>query len=213
MIAIIKGDIIASRKLDDQNLWMVPLKKLLSSWGPTPETWEIVWGDFFQVEIECPEEAMWRAFQIKALIKSIATEPTGSRSSAIDVKMGIGLGEKTHEGARISESNGPAFVFAAEAFDNLRKDVNLYFKSPWIDFDEEINLYVQLLGAFTDAWTISSAELVAEVLRCAHQTQEELGKKLQIKQNSVSGRWNRAHTDELLAVEAMFRKKLILKQT
>lgn len=52
MIAVVKGDIIASRKLVDQEKWLLPLKDLLSSWGESPKNWELVWGDFFQIEFE-----------------------------------------------------------------------------------------------------------------------------------------------------------------
>lgn len=33
MIAVIKGDIKASRKLVNQEKWLTPLKKTLSKWG------------------------------------------------------------------------------------------------------------------------------------------------------------------------------------
>jgi hypothetical protein len=35
MIAVIKGDIIESRKLADQEKWLSPLKKLFGQWGNT----------------------------------------------------------------------------------------------------------------------------------------------------------------------------------
>ena len=68
MIAVIKGDIISSRKITDQEKWLLPLKELLSSWGTSPLDWELVWGDFFQLQISNPEEALQKAFEIKALI-------------------------------------------------------------------------------------------------------------------------------------------------
>jgi DNA-binding transcriptional regulator LsrR (DeoR family) len=46
------------------------------------------------------------------------------------------------------------------------------------------------------------------VLRNPDVTQEEIGKRLGIKQNSVSGRWNRAYVNEILEVERMYRKKI-----
>jgi hypothetical protein len=49
MIAVIKGDIIASRKIQDPEVWMNPLKALLSKWGDSPKDWELVWGDFFPI--------------------------------------------------------------------------------------------------------------------------------------------------------------------
>ena len=200
MIAVIKGDIIASRKLTDQEKWLSPLKKLLTTWGNTPQQWELVWGDFFQVEISNPEEALKKAFEIKALIKKINT---------IDVRMAIGIGEKTYSGAKISESNGPVFIKAGEKFDSLKKENRtMGIKSPWLDFDDEINLYLKLAGTFMDKWSVSSAELMEIILINPNTTQEAIGKQLGIKQNSVSGRWNRANTEDILAVEKMFRKKI-----
>ena len=64
MIAVVKGDIIASRKLVDQEKWLLPLKDLLSSWGESPKNWELVWGDFFQIEFQHPEEALQKIFEI-----------------------------------------------------------------------------------------------------------------------------------------------------
>ena len=57
-------------------------------------------------------------------------------------------------------------------------------------------------------WTVPSAELMEIVLRNPDVTQEEIGKRLGIKQNSVSGRWNRAYVNEILEVERMYRKRL-----
>ena len=58
MIAVIKGDIIASRKLENQALWLKPLKSLLTSWGEEHKDWEIHSGDFFHIRVSsyliCP---------------------------------------------------------------------------------------------------------------------------------------------------------------
>lgn len=209
MIAVIKGDIIASRKLTDQEKWLSPLKNLLATWGKTPEQWELVWGDFFQIEIDQPEEALHKALAIKTLIKK--TEPLNERKkiSTIDVRISIGIGEKNYSGVKISESNGSAFIHAGERFDALKKEkITMGIKSFWTDFDEEINLYLKLAGTFMDKWTISSAELVDTVLQNSTYTQEEIGKLLNIKQSGVSGRWNRANVEEILEVEKMYRKKI-----
>ncbi|MBU6323949.1 MAG: hypothetical protein KJS92_00540, partial [Bacteroidetes bacterium] len=60
MIAIIKGDIIASRTLSSPEPWLLPLKSLLATWGQTPQDWELAWGDAFQLEIQNPEVALHR---------------------------------------------------------------------------------------------------------------------------------------------------------
>src|SRR5699024_23313 len=157
MIAVLKGDIIASRKLIHQESWLNPLQDLLREWGESPKDWEIVWGDFFQLEIDSPEEALHKALQIKALIKKTQPPEENRQSSIIDVRMAIGIGEKTYSGSRISESNGPAFIYAGEKFDRLKKEnITLGIKSPWGDFDRDINLYLRLAGIFMDKWSLSS---------------------------------------------------------
>lgn len=209
MIAVITGDIIASRQLENQNKWLKPLKKLFDSWGKRPIDWELDRGDFFQIEIKDPKEALKRAFLIKALIKKVAPSFKGKTSSPIDIRIAIGIGTKTYSGVTIKESNGTAFIHAGEKFDTLKKEnVNMAVKTTLPGWDEEINLYLKLAGIFMDKWTNSSAELVEIILRDPNLTQEEIGKSLGIQQSAVSRRWNRANVEELLEVEKMFRKKL-----
>lgn len=208
MIAVIKGDIIASRKVTDPQKWLLPLKNLFNQWGKNPENWELAWGDAFQLEIQNPAEALQKVIEIKALIKKTKTNGK-KKMSDIDVRLALGIGRKTFTGDRISESNGPAFIYAAEKFDKLKKEnLTLGIQSPWSDFDHEINLYLKLGGIFMDKWSISSAELVGIVLKQPDVLQEELGKKLGIKQNSVSGRWKRACLNDVLEIEKTYRTKL-----
>lgn len=209
MIAVIKGDIIASRTLSDQSVWLNPIKNLLSQWGKEPQQWELVWGDSFQVEIDNPQDALIKALTIKALIKNVEPRHSKSKAASIDVRLAVGIGEKTFSGSRISESNGPAFIFAGERFDLLRKEnLTLGIKSPWIEFDDEFNRYLMLAGTFMDKWSVSSAQLMLHVLQNPNSTQKRIGDILGIKQNSVSGRWNRANVNEILDVENVYRKKI-----
>lgn len=126
MIAIIKGDIIGSRKLEDPQKWLYPFKELLSEWGDSPLHWEIVWGDSFQLELDDPEKTLWKALRIKALIKKIIPKKGNQNTSPIDVRMAIGIGEKNYAGDRVSESNGPAFIYAGEKFEFLRQKNRIF---------------------------------------------------------------------------------------
>ena len=214
MVAVITGDIIASRKLIDQDLWLRPFKALLSSWGERHRDWKLDRGDFFQIEIKNVEDALLHSIEIKSLIKTIAPADGRKNISTIDVRMALGIGEKTYAGESISESNGPAFIHSGEKFDLLAKEnVTWGIKTPWREFDEEMNLYLKLAGTFLDHWSVSSAELVQIVLRNPHFTQEEIGKKLGIQQSGVSRRWNRAHINELLEVNKAYQKKIKLLLT
>jgi len=209
LVAIITGDIIASRKLVNQEKWLSPLKNLFTTWGNSPKDWKIDRGDFFQVEITHSEEVLIKALEIKALIKKVAPLDERKKISTIDVRLAIGIGEKTYSGESISESNGSAFIHSGDKFDVLKKEnITLGIKSPWKSFDEEMNLYLKLVSTFMDKWSVSSAEIVEIVLKEPNITQDEIGKQLGIQQSAVSRRWNRANVNEILEVEKMFKKKI-----
>lgn len=213
MIAVITGDIIASRKLVNQDKWLTPLKKLFNTWGASPKAWKLDRGDFFQVEITDSKEALKKALEIKALIKKVAPLDERKKISTIDVRMAIGIGEKTYSAESISESNGSAFIYSSEKFDLLKKEnITLGIKSPWENFDEEINLYLKLAGTFMDSWSLSSAELVEIVLKEPTITQDDIGKQLGIKQSAVSRRWNRANVNEIIEFEKMYQNKIKFMQ-
>src|SRR5690606_3097352 len=92
MIAVITGDIISSRKLSNQDKWILPLKELFKTWGDRPRDRELERGDYFQVEIKKPEEALIRAFQIKACIKKVKPDQNSKTHSAIVVRISVGVG-------------------------------------------------------------------------------------------------------------------------
>lgn len=209
MVAIITGDIINSRELKSQDIWIKPIKKLLGKWGQTPKQWEIFRGDSFQLEIADPAESLLAALQIKALIKSLPYPEENKRTSPVDVRMAIGIGVKTHNADRISESNGEAFVRSGEKFEQLKSEmITLAINSPWSEWNDEMNLYLKLAGIQMDSWSISSGELMSEMLSNPDRTQAQIGEILHINQNSVSKRYKAANGEGILAMEKLFRKKV-----
>lgn len=206
MIAVITGDIISSRKLKDQSVWLNPLKCLFNEWGTTPKHWEIFAGDYFQIEISEPQLALMNALRIKALIRSTSAKGGGNLKSEIDVRMVIGLGEKDYASDRISESNGSAFVFSGEKLEVLKREKNtLCISSANVEFDQQMNLYLKFAQRVMDNWSISSAELVQAILNNMGKNQSEIGQLLGIKQPSVSGRIHRAQIEEILEMEQFYR--------
>jgi hypothetical protein len=198
MISIITGDIINSRKLPSA-IWMEGLKELLTTIGNSPSEWEIYRGDEFQLEIKEPTEALGYAFLIKAYLKTLK----------LDVRMSIGFGDKTYTTAKISESNGTAFIRSGELFETLKKQkINLAINTANIDFDEEINLMLRLGLTFMDHWLVQSAEFVLLTLKNPTLSQEEIGLQLNINQAAVSRRRTRARFELVLELEAYFRKKI-----
>jgi hypothetical protein len=198
MIVILTGDIINSRKLPSKK-WIDDLKAMFQLFGKTPNDWEIYRGDEFQLEIKTLEDALVVAFQIKAFFKSIN----------LDVRMSLGLGDKTYKARKITESNGSAFIRSGETFETLKKQkLNLAINSGNADFDEDLNLMLKLTLSFMDNWLQQSAEFVLVAIQNPTLSQEEIGVKLGINQAAVSRRQKRSNYDLLLQVDNYFRKKI-----
>jgi hypothetical protein len=171
----------------------------LNTIGKTPNDWEIYRGDEFQLEIKNPEEALLIAFQLKAFFKSIN----------LDLRMSVGFGNKTYNAAKITESNGTAFIHSGEIFETLKKQkLNLAINSGAILFDEELNLMLKLSLSFMDNWLQQAAEFVLIAIQNPKLSQEEIGIKLGINQAAVSRRQKRSNYELLLQVENHFREKI-----
>ena len=203
MTGVITGDIVNSRKVADPGEWLSKLKANLSAEGPTPKTWEVTRGDSFQVEIIKPEDALKKALHIKALIKCTA---------GLDVRMAIGVGTKTYDAPKISETNGDAFVRSGRLFDQLKKNT-LAISSPWEAVDKAINTCLELASLTMDRWTPNSAEIIALTIENPEKTQFELGNILQISQGRVSERQQRAGYEQIMKMEAYFRESILQKTT
>ena len=200
MTSVITGDLVNSRKMKNSKKWIKPLKKILSSEGPSPSTWEIYRGDSFQLEVKDPALALLTAIKIKAAIKSIRN---------LDVRMAIGIGEKEFTTSTISESNGDAFVNSGEKFESLKKEKQqLAVKTRWPEFDKEMNLYIRFALIAMDSWTTGAAELIIFLLANREITQSKLAKKLKISQSSVSERRKRAFYSEIMELEALYQEKV-----
>ncbi len=200
MTSVITGDIINSRVAGNPKKWLSRLKETLSVYGKSPRQWEIYRGDSFQVEVAEPQGALLAALRIKAGIKSI---------KSLDVRMAIGIGGKTYDAGKVSESNGEAFINSGEKFESLKKLKQLLaIKTPWASLDTEINLMLSLGSIAMDKWTPSSGELVYLSLENDTLSQKELGDKIKRTQSSVSERQKRAHYEEIRELEAFFRNRI-----
>jgi hypothetical protein len=199
MIAVITGDITNSKKIDPK-IWLRPLKKELDNIGNSPKFWEIYRGDSFQLIISRPEDALTTAIKIKSTLKSIQD---------MDARMAIGIGSRTHNAQKVTESNGSAFIHSGEKFEMLKKEKqNLAIKSDWPDFDKEMNLFLKLSLIAMDNWTVNAAEIVKTTMENPDKLQEELGQIVGIKQNAISNRLKRAYYDEIMEVNEMYKTKL-----
>ncbi len=200
MTSVITGDIIKSRSINNQGLWLKELKFALGMLSSDQSYYEIYRGDSFQLEFKDFYKSFEAAVYIKACIKSI---------KGLDVRMSIGIGEKSHQGETVSESNGEAFVFSGETFENLKKEKqNLKIKTKNQQLNEELNLYFKLALIAMDNWTVNSAEIVKLSLKHPNMIQSELAKIVGISQDAVSKRQKRAYLDEILDLDLLYRHKI-----
>ncbi len=182
MIAIITGDIINSGAHGTAQ-WNDILKKECSKWGQSPTEWEVYRGDEFQLKVP-PGQALCAAIQIKSQLKSL---------KGLDVRMAIGIGMETFEGARISESNGSAYQRSGRTFGSLKADkLNIAITSGNQEIDQTLNLMLRLALDFMDHWTPVSAEIVTMALQHPQLSQREIAQMLHIQQSAVSQRQKRA---------------------
>jgi len=201
MTSVITGDIRGSHKAIDPRQWISPLKELFNTFGKEPKVWQFYRGDSFQIEIKNIENALRASIHIKATVKCI---------KGLDVKIAIGIGDKTFDAPNVTESNGEAFVFSGQLFEKMKNN-NMAVKTPWNDFDKQINLYLELALLTMDKWTPNSAEIVKVSLDNPNTTQSELGDLLNITQGRVSDRQKRAGFKEILKLDKRYRELVIEK--
>jgi hypothetical protein len=185
MTSIITGDIINS-KGSSPKAWLPELKTILSHYGSNPVQWEIYRGDSFQLEVT-PDKALEACILIKATIKQFKN---------LDVRLAIGIGNKTFDSEKITESNGTAFVNSGECFEALKK-ITLAIKSPINSFDQPLNIMLELALLTINYWSSTSATLVKTALEYPALNQKKLADLLEKTQGNISQGLKRAGFDEL----------------
>ncbi|HCN11230.1 MAG TPA: MarR family transcriptional regulator [Chryseobacterium sp.] len=198
MRAIITGDIINSQETDSEN-WLPKLKELLGKWGKTPTDWEVYRGDEFQ--LKCSIDAVfWKALSIKSLIKQFEN---------LDVRIAIGIGEEQYSSEKITESNGTAYVNSGRLLNEIKNEGKTFaIKTPNEGINADFNILFKWSSLDFDSWTVAVSEIVHLLMMDKNLTQDDLAKKLNISQSSVSQRIKRSNFDLILETDYYFRKKI-----
>ena len=197
--SVITGDIIKSRDAENSE-WISCLKDALKTLSTDDSYWEIYRGDSFQIEIKDIHKSFEAALYIKANIKMI---------KGLDVRMAIGIGDKSFKGKKVTESNGEAFRFSGETIESLKKEkLNLKIKTKNETINNELNLYFKLALLSIDNWTTNSAEIVKLSLEHPNKFQKDLAKLIGTNQDAISKRIKRASLDEILELNEMYKQKI-----
>ncbi|MEP1486891.1 MAG: SatD family protein [Algibacter sp.] len=185
MTSIITGDIINSRTNIPES-WMTKLKDTLNSLGESPKNWEIFRGDSFQLEVS-PEDALKACVLIKSAIKQF---------KSLDVRLAIGLGDKTYNAKTITESNGSAFINSGECFETIKKHT-LALKSDVNAFDLTINIMIELANLTMNSWSVTASTIINTALKNPQLNQKQLAELLGKSQSNISEGLKRGGYDEI----------------
>ncbi|MBR9854470.1 MAG: transcriptional regulator [Algicola sp.] len=196
MIAVLTGDIKNSSE-HKASSWLPLLKQALNRYGNEPSDWEIYRGDSFQLQTT-PKVALEAAIYIKASIKQIRR---------MDVRIAVGLGEISHKAAKITESNGPAFVNSGQCFEQLKKQ-RLGIRTSNTTFNEQINLLLELALLTLDNWTPAISKTVKCAMENPTLNQKELAALLNKSQGNISEELNKAGFDEVKKMIQFYRTQL-----
>ncbi|RUA13329.1 MAG: transcriptional regulator [Flavobacteriia bacterium] len=197
MVAVLTGDIKNSTEHKTSE-WLPLLKQALDRYGNEPSEWEIYRGDSFQLQTE-PEQALEAAVYIKACLKQVRQ---------MDVRIAIGLGEKTYDAEKITESNGEAFVYSGKGFENLKKQ-NLAIKTSNASFDGHINLFLELALLTMDNWTPAISKTVKSAIENPEMNQRELASLLGKSQGNISEELKKAGFDEVQKMIEFYKTQLV----
>lgn len=198
MEAVITGDLINSRKAKDSR-WVEQLKLELQVFGEEFKDWELYRGDSFQLLLPA-NQALSAVFRLKSNIKQFAD---------LDVRIAIGVGEVDFRAERVLESNGTAFQFSGEGFDNLNKQ-NLMVNSANSSFNQTLNIMFSLASLVMDYWKPVTAQIINSKLKNPELTQKELAVKLGKKsQASISEGLKRGGFEEIENLNKFYKGQLL----
>ncbi|WP_194849969.1 hypothetical protein [Nonlabens antarcticus] len=193
MEIVLSGDIINSTKVAPR-----VYLSILEEWMPKfakKNKHSVFQGDSFQLLIAQPELALLACIELKSALKKI---------KSLDVRLSIGLGSVEFENEFIEKSNGSAFIRSGRTLETLKDSGQRIMVNSEHHLDFYMNGCLRVAGILMDQWSINSAEMVNERLKTPEDTQEELGKKLGIKQATASRRLNRANWQETKVLMHLF---------
>lgn len=218
-IAVLTGDIVGSRKVNNIEDLMGVLKRVFADIKKDTSIVfeaEIYRGDSFQIVILNPKDALLFAVLVRVGLKAKTIVKPNSNSIPIyklwDARIAIGIGEAVIK-SKIIESNGEAFQLSGLEFDKLEKERGkLNILTVWKDENTTFNIIVKLLSIIIDKWTKLTSEVVYEYL-LKNKTQSEMAKQLGISQPAIHKRLSIANMDVIENSINYISSKIVLENS
>lgn len=212
LYAVITGDIIDFSKLPGEMRKRLDLimkagskaiKKVFK--GSVPMDVDVFRGDSWQLLVSDITVSLPVGLYLRAHLKSSV------KDGSFDTRLAIGIGTVDFiPDDRVSKGDGEAFRNSGLALEEMAKGCTMSFRFPGWEFEESINILIQLIDVLAKNWSNKQALAVTGALR--GMTQEEIGRLWTppIKQQSVNMHLQRAGWFAIeKAIE--FSKKQLLK--
>ena len=198
---VLSGDIIASTSLTDEAKIILEneLKTLITMLENNFSIYgRIIKGDYLEMVVEYPEEALTIALIIKSYIKAIVltTEIDSSRSKYFKnygIRLAMGYGTLNRFDKVSEVIDGEAIYFSGRKISEERTTYNkerivikntLFFNSDDEKLNENINCILGLLDVLVSNATAKQCKIL--YLRLLKNSEKEIANQLNIKQPTVN---------------------------
>lgn len=198
---VLSGDIIASTSLNDnaKSILELELKALISMLEKNFSIYgRIIKGDYLEMVIEDPKEALTVAIIIKSYIKAIdlKTSADTARSKYFKnygIRLAIGYGELSRYDKANGIIDGEAIYFSGRKISEVRTTYNkerivikntLFFNSNSEKLNENINCILSLLDMLLNNATAKQSKIL--YLRLLGLSEQEIATKINVKQPTVN---------------------------
>lgn len=184
MKGIITADVVGSTKIPQNQRGMLPevLQQLVAQLQSIcPLRLEIYRGDSFQIVVEQYEKSPI----IAALIRVGMISKSINKSSRLDARMSVGIGEVTYVGASVGQSDGEAFVLSGRTFEALGKQ-RLAITTADKEVNEELSVLSIIVDDMLSHLTLAQSKAVFEYLFEPRTTQKTIAEKLDMTPQMIS---------------------------
>lgn len=217
MVAVLSGDIIHSSKLDPkirQELFQqleIFLKDLMKKDKQFKA--ETNRGDWFQCLTKNPKNSLRYGLLIKSFLRSLRLgeekEADGFKSTILDARLAIGIGEMDFEGNRLGNSDGSAFHLSGRLLETLKGTSKSLAAAT--EKNEELNdqwfALLTLVDFILSKTTSTQCEVIQRKLQGFKET--EIAKELSILQSAVNQRSSASGWNAIDVALKQFEKTII----
>ena len=184
MKGIITADVVGSTKIPQNQRGMLPdvLQQLVAQLQTIcPMRLEIYRGDSFQIVVEQYEKSPL----VAALLRVGMISKSIDKSSRLDARMSIGIGEVSYVGASVGQSDGEAFVLSGRTFESLGKQ-RLAITTADKGVNDELSVLAIILDDMLSHLTLAQSKAVFEFLFEPGITQKSIAEKLDMTPQMIS---------------------------